>query len=71
MGGKWQKYSKANSPGALPPARAAGPRSLAGAAGRREQEEETEEEREPGCGRKAGPPKGDGSGRTGCGAEEN
>lgn len=71
MGGKWQEYSKANSPGALPPARAAGPRSLAGAAGRREQEEETEEEREPGCGRKAGPAKGDGSGRTGCGAEEN
>lgn len=36
--GKWQEYSKANSPGALPPARAAGPRSLTGAAQSREEE---------------------------------
>lgn len=54
--GKWQEYSKANSPGALAPARAAGPRSLPRAArSREEEEEETEEERETGCERKVGP----------------
>lgn len=46
--GKWQEYSKANSPGALPPARAAEPRCcpiFPGAARRWEEEEGTEEER--------------------------
>lgn len=62
--GKWQEYSKANSPGALPPARAAGPRSLIGAAQSGRRREKRKEGREPGWERKARPAK-DGSERTG------